>query len=119
MGQSESKVDGVDFVTGKHRYPSDQKLPDMWYGKFLRPPSFGATLLTLDSKKAEHMGVTIVRDGNFVGVAAKSSHLAVAAAAVIQAEWKSEPQPSGKELFDYLKKNTEEGTDPDRGRRPL
>jgi isoquinoline 1-oxidoreductase len=37
LGQSAAKVDGRDFVTGKHRYPSDQKLPDMWYGKVLRP----------------------------------------------------------------------------------
>ncbi len=112
MGQSASKVVGVDFVTGRHRYPSDQKLPEMWYGKVLRPPSFGATLLSLDSKKAEQMGAMVVRDGSFVGVAAASSHLATAAVAAIQAEWKSEPQPSSKELFDYLKKNTEDGSDP-------
>jgi isoquinoline 1-oxidoreductase len=112
MGQSVPKMIGVDFVTGKHRYPSDQKLPEMWYGKIVRPPSFGATLLSLDSKKAEQMGATVVRDGNFVGVAAPSSVLATAAVAAVHPEWKSEPQPSSKELFDYLKKNTDEGTDP-------
>src|SRR6266478_6156199 len=111
MGQSLPKVVGVDFVTGKHRYPSDQKLPDMWYGKILRPPSFGATLLALDSKPAEQMGAVVVRDGNFVGVAAPSFRLAVAAIAALHADWKSEPQPSSKELFDYLKKNTAGGTD--------
>ena len=111
MGQSLPKVVGVDFVTGKHRYPSDQKLPDMWYGKILRPPSFGATLLALDSKPAEQMGAVAVRDGNFVGVAAPSFRLAVAAIAALHADWKSEPQPSSKELFDYLKKNTAGGTD--------
>src|SRR5690349_16400657 len=60
LGQSRPKVEGEDFVTGKHRYPSDQKLPDMWYGKVLRPPSFGATLLSVDSKKAEQMGAVVV-----------------------------------------------------------
>ncbi|HEX3351557.1 MAG TPA: molybdopterin cofactor-binding domain-containing protein [Terriglobales bacterium] len=112
MGQSLPKVAGADFVTGRHRYPSDQKLPGMWYGKILRPPSFGATLLSVDSKKAEEMGAMVARDGNFVGVAAPTSGLAAAAVAAIHAEWKSEPQPSGKELFEYLKKNTDEGTDP-------
>jgi nicotinate dehydrogenase subunit B len=111
MGQSLPKLNGIDFVTGKHRYPSDQKLPDMWHGKILRPPAFGATLLSLDSRKAEQMGATVVRDGNFVGVAAPSSGLSAAAIASIHAEWKSEPQPSSKELFDYLKKNTGDGTD--------
>src|SRR5450432_3222033 len=104
-GQSTPKVDGRNFVTGKHRYPSDQKLPEMLYGKVLRPPSFGATLLSVDSQQAEKMGATVVRDGNFVGVAAASSKLAADAVAAVQAEWKSEAQPSSKELFEYLRKN--------------
>jgi nicotinate dehydrogenase subunit B len=112
LGHSAPKVDGSDFVTGKHRYPSDQKLPDMWYGKILRPPSFGAVLLSLDTKKAEQMGAIVVHDGNFVGVAAPTSELASAAIAAIQANWKSEPQPSRKELFDYLKQNLVAGRDP-------
>jgi nicotinate dehydrogenase subunit B len=111
-GQSALKVDGRDFVTGRHRYPSDQKLPDMLYGKVLRPPAFGATLLSADTQKAEQTGATVVHDGNFVGVAAASSEAAMAAAAAIHAEWKSEPQPSSKDLFDYLRKNTVEGSDP-------
>lgn len=111
-GQSALKVDGRDFVTGKHRYPSDQKLPDTWYGKVLRAPSFGATLVSVDTHWAEEMGATVVHDGNFVGVAAASTELAKAAVEAIHAEWKSEPQPSSKELFDYLRKNTTEGKDP-------
>jgi nicotinate dehydrogenase subunit B len=111
-GQSASKVNGREFVTGAHRYPSDQKLPGMLYGKVLRPPSFGATLVSLDTKPAEQMGVTVVHDGDFVGVTAPTSELATAAVAAIHAEWKSEPQISNKELFDYLKHNSSEGHDP-------
>jgi isoquinoline 1-oxidoreductase len=111
-GQSALKVDGRDFVTGRHRYPSDQKLPDMLYGKVSRPTSFNATLVSVDTQKAEQMGATVVHDGNFVGIAAASPELAAAALAAIQAEWKSEPQSSSKELFDYLRKNTVEGKDP-------
>jgi nicotinate dehydrogenase subunit B len=105
-GQPVPKVDGRDFVTGKHRYPSDYKLPDMLYGKVVRPPSFGATLVSFDAHAVEQMpGVTVVRDGDFLAVAAPSSALAQKAAAAVHAEWKSVPQPSSKELFDYLKKN--------------
>jgi nicotinate dehydrogenase subunit B len=111
-GHSPLKVDGRDFVTGRHRYPSDQKIPDMLYGKVLRPPSFGATLVAADSQKAEQMGTTVVHDGNFVGVAAASTEAAEAAIAAIHAEWKSQPQPSSKELFDYLRNHTVEGKDP-------
>ena len=110
-GQSTPKIDGRDFVTGRHRYPSDQKIPDMLYGKVLRPAAFGATLTSLDTQKAEQMGVTVVHDGDFVGVAAPSSKLAESAVGAIRADWKTEPQPSNKELFDYLRKNTTEGHD--------
>jgi len=110
-GRSASKVDGRDFVTGTHRYPSDQKLPDMLYGKVLRPPAFNATLASANTKKAEQMGVT-VQDGNFLGVAAASTQAAEAALKSIQAEWKSEPQISNKELFDYLRKDAAQGKDP-------
>jgi isoquinoline 1-oxidoreductase len=111
LGQSIPKVDGREFVTGAHRYPSDQKLPEMWYGKVLRPPSFGASLVSVDLKKAEKMGGITVHDGSFVGVAAPSSQQATAALAAIHADWKTEPQPSSKELFDYLKKSPVEGRD--------
>src|SRR5438477_2636448 len=93
LARSAPKVEGRDFVTGKHRYPSDQKLSEMLYGKVLRPPSFGATLTAVDLSKAEKMGGVAVRDGDFVGVAAPSSDLAKAALAAINAEWKEEPQP--------------------------
>jgi nicotinate dehydrogenase subunit B len=107
-GQAVPKMDGRAFVTGKHRYPSDQKLPEMRYGKVVRPPAFGATLVSADTRAAERMpGVTVVRDGDFLAVAAPTTALAQKAAASIHAEWKSGPQISNKELFDYLKKNQE------------
>jgi nicotinate dehydrogenase subunit B len=112
-GQPLPKVNGRDFVTGKHRYPSDQKLPDMLYGKVLRPASFGATLSSLNTQDAEKIsGVVVVHDGNFVGVAAPSAEIASRALATIRAEWKSQPQISNKELFDYLKKSPAEGGGP-------
>jgi len=115
MGKPLAKVTGRDIVTGRHRYPSDIKLPGMLYGKVLRPPAFGATLNSLDTHGAEAIpGVTVVHDGNFVGVAAPSPRLAESALAALSATWKSPPQPSGDELFEYLKKNVEQGEDRDR-----
>ena len=112
-GRSLPKVDGRDFVTGKHRYPADQKLPGMLHGKVLRPPSFGATLSSLDTSEAEKIpGVVVVRDGNFVGVAAPNTEIASRALDAIRAEWKSQPQISNKELFESLKKNPAEGSGP-------
>src|SRR5271157_1426945 len=36
-GQSVPKVDGRAFVTGRHRYTTDQERPGMLRGKILRP----------------------------------------------------------------------------------
>jgi isoquinoline 1-oxidoreductase len=108
QGTSAQKVDGRDFVTGRHRYPSDQKLPGMLYGKVVRPPSFGAALLSVDMREAERIpGITVVHDGGFIGVAAPSEAAAARAAAAIRAEWRPAPapQPSGKDIFDYLRKH--------------
>jgi nicotinate dehydrogenase subunit B len=112
QGQSLPKVDGREFVTGRHRYPSDQTLPGMAHGKVLRPPAFGATLLSIDAREAEQIpAVAVVRDGNFVGVVAPTSEIAVRAIKAIRAEWKTEPQPSRKEIFEYLKRNAVEDQD--------
>jgi isoquinoline 1-oxidoreductase len=108
-GKSFPKVDGKAFVTGQHTFPSDVQLPDMLLGKVLRPPAFGATLTSLDILDAEAIpGVTVVREGDFVGVAAPNEQVAVRAVAAIRTEWKSSPQPSSHELFEYLKKHPAE-----------
>ncbi len=109
IGQPVPKVNGRDIVTGGHKFSSDVKRPGTLFGKVLRPPSFGATLVSIDTKAAEAMGVTVVHDGNFVGVAAPTEHLAARALNAVRAEWNTSPQPSGKELFEYLKKNAAGG----------
>src|SRR5580704_453674 len=76
-GKPLGKVDGRDFVTGRHKYTSDMKLPEMQYGKVLRPESFGATIASIDVGAAQAMpGVTVVRDGDFVGVTAPDMQIA-------------------------------------------
>ena len=115
-GKPLARVDGRELVTGRHRYPADQKLPGMMCGKVLRPPAFGAKVVSADVSVAEQMaGVTVVRDGDFIGVAAPSEEQATRAITAIRAEWQFEPQPSSKELFEYLKKNPEGGQARERG----
>ncbi|MGH9703669.1 MAG: molybdopterin cofactor-binding domain-containing protein, partial [Candidatus Acidiferrales bacterium] len=105
-GQPLPKIDARDFVTGKHRYPSDQKLPGMMYGKIVRPDSFNATLVSADTTEAAKIpGVVVVRDGDFIGVAAPDEATATQAAGAVKTQWKSDPQPSNKNLFEYLKNN--------------
>ncbi len=99
------KVNGREIVTGKHQYTPDMKRPGMLHGRVFRPAAFGATLASVDTKEAEALsGVIVVRDGDFVGVAAPTEQMASHALTTIRAEWKTTPQVSSKELFDHLKK---------------
>jgi len=116
-GQPIPKVDARDFVTGRHQYPSDLRPAGLMQGKVLRPPSFGAQLASLDASAAQAMpGVTVVHDGEFVGVAAPTVEAADRALAALKAQWKETPQPSSAELFEYLKAHTaQSGEGGDRG----
>ncbi|MGH9611649.1 MAG: molybdopterin cofactor-binding domain-containing protein, partial [Bryobacteraceae bacterium] len=111
-GKSASKIDARDFVTGKHQYAADVKRPGMLYGCILRPTSFDATLASIDTSVAERMaGVKVVHEGDFVGVAAPDEWTARKAVDSIRAEWKTKPQISSRELFDYLKSNPDGSRD--------
>jgi isoquinoline 1-oxidoreductase len=105
-GTSVPKVDGRAFVTGAHQYASDVRRPGMLFGKVLRPPAFKAKLITADTKGAAALpGVTVARDGEFIGVTAPTEHEAAAARDAIRAEWKTVAQPSSDELFKHLKEH--------------
>jgi nicotinate dehydrogenase subunit B len=104
-GKTIHKVNARDIVTGKHQYTSDLKPAGLVIGKVLRPTAFGAKLMSVDTKGAEGVaGVTVVRDGDFVGVTAPDAQTASQAIAAIRAEWQATPQISGKELYAHLKK---------------
>src|SRR5437667_853295 len=67
-GRSIPKVNAHDLVTGRHRYTSDLTRPGLWHGRVLRPPAIGATLVSLDTSGVDTKRVSVVHDGDFVGV---------------------------------------------------
>jgi CO/xanthine dehydrogenase Mo-binding subunit len=106
-GTPTPKVDGRAFVTGKHKYTSDMTRPGMLYGKVLRPKAFRATLKSFDPSAAQKISrVTVVRDGNFVGVTAPDAAIATQALGLLRAEWDAPPQTSEATLFQDLRKPT-------------
>src|SRR5690606_2082170 len=118
LGASVPKIGGRDIVTGAHRYPSDIVRPGMLYGKVLRAPAYNSELVNIDLDAARaRNGVVVVRDGGFVGVAAKNSYLAGKAIEALAktAEWKREPHPGSEELFEHLTKHAREGRASQRG----
>jgi isoquinoline 1-oxidoreductase len=71
----------------------------------LRPPSYGATLDSVDLAPAQKMpGVKAVRDGSFVACAAPTAFAARKALEAISAtaQWKTVEQPSSDTLFEFL-----------------
>ncbi len=114
-GTAVPKVNGREFVTGKHQYPSDISLLGMMFGKVLRPTGFNATLDSLDTTAAEKFPrVKLVHDGDFIGVVAPDAYTAEQAISAIKAKWTVPAQPSNKTIFEYLK-NTPESS---RSNRP-
>ena len=107
------KAEGRDFVTGRHKYPSDIARPGMMFGAVLRPDGFDATLASIDTASAEKLpGVKVVRDGSFIGVVAPDAFTAQHAISAIQAKWTVPPQPSNNGIFEYLKTHPEAGEAP-------
>jgi len=104
-GTSPPKTNGRDFVTGAHEYTTDIKLPGMLHGKIVRPTAFHAKLTTCDTSQAEKIpGVSVVHDGDFIGVSAADVMTADRAAQAIRAQWDAPPQISDRELFEQLRK---------------
>jgi isoquinoline 1-oxidoreductase len=112
LGNPYLRPDRRDLVDGTHVYPSDIVRPGMLYGKILRPPSYGATLTSIDLSAVKAMGdVRVVRDGDFVGVAAPNTFRAQQAidALAKTAVWQTVPHLSSKDLYDHLKQSAQGG----------
>jgi hypothetical protein len=75
LGTSVPRPNAPELVTGVHEYPSDIKRPDMWYAKVLRAAGIGAKLISVSLPK-NSTELVVVRDDQFVGVAAPSSFAA-------------------------------------------
>ncbi|MHC4179017.1 MAG: xanthine dehydrogenase family protein molybdopterin-binding subunit [Planctomycetota bacterium] len=112
LGTSVPRPNRRDFVTGAHKFPSDLVRPGMLYGKVLRPPSYGAKLVSIGLEPAKAIkDVMVVRDGDFVGVAAPTTFLARRALDAISqtAKWEPSPHPSSREVYDYLRSRAQGG----------
>lgn len=112
MGTPVPRPNRRDLVTGAHEYPSDITRPGMLYGKILRPPAYGAKLTSIDLAPAKAMkDVVVVREDQFVGVAAPTTYLARQALAALaeSAKWAESPHPSSQDLYAYLREHASGG----------
>jgi CO/xanthine dehydrogenase Mo-binding subunit len=109
-GKSVQRRDIPSKVTGGRSYVQDIRLPGMVFGRVVRPPSYRAELVSFDEASIKAMpGVAaVVRDGNFLGVAAEREEQAIKAAQALRAsaKWRETPDlpPPAPALFEHLRK---------------
>jgi nicotinate dehydrogenase subunit B len=109
-GHPARAVNGGNVVTGTKRFPADLGFDGMLHGSVLRPPAFGATLRRANTAAAEALpGVSVVRDGDFIGVVAPTGAQARRAVGAIDADWDRSPQPGRDDLADYLRSHSIDG----------
>src|SRR5271157_4497979 len=90
VGTSVPRVDLPDKLAPRPRFVHDLVLDGMLYGRVVRPPSRGATLLDVGPEPALALPavVTVVRDGSFLGVIAEREEVALRAADLLRADAK-------------------------------
>jgi CO/xanthine dehydrogenase Mo-binding subunit len=95
MGQPVRRVDIPAKITGGAAYVQDMRLPGMVHARAVRPPSYSAQLIECDTSAVEKMPgvVKVIRDGNFLAVAAKKEFQSIKAMKALSAaaKWKETP----------------------------
>jgi CO/xanthine dehydrogenase Mo-binding subunit len=109
IGQSFHRVDIPGKVTGAPRYVQDLKLPGMVHARVVRPPSYGATLKSVDVAPVRAMPgvIAVVRDGNYLAVVADDEWRAISAMRALTdaAQWQSGlPLPAQATIHETLRK---------------
>jgi nicotinate dehydrogenase subunit B len=107
VGTDVARIDLPDKLAGRPHYVHDLTLKGLVYGRVVRPPGRGATLSHLDTGPTLAMPgvVTVVRDGDFLGVVAEREEVAVRAADRLRrdAVWHERPTlPDEADLPGFL-----------------
>ena len=81
MGKALPRVDIPAKVTGGAIYVQDMRLPGMLHARVVRPPSYAAQLVGVETGPVEHMAgvVNVLRDGNFLAVVAEREYESIKA----------------------------------------
>jgi nicotinate dehydrogenase subunit B len=110
IGQSVPRRDIPAKVTGGEAYVQDMRLPGMLFGRVVMPSAPRAKLLSVNEAAARAMPgvVAVVRDGNFLAVAAAREEQAIAAAQALKtsARWDApgDLPAAGAAIFAHMKK---------------
>jgi CO/xanthine dehydrogenase Mo-binding subunit len=107
VGRDAPRIDLPAKVFGEPAYAQDIDLPNMAYGRVVRPANYSATLTAVDDTQVRSMAgvIDVVRDGNFLGVVAEREEQAIKAAAALAkaCTWNAPAKiPTEAEFYAYL-----------------
>ena len=108
VGQPVKRFEIPAKVTGEHNYIHDVRIPGMLHGRVVRPPVINTEPVSIDQDSIRGIPgvVMIMREGNFVGVIAKTEWAAIKAARALKVAWSkptSKVPATPDELFAYLR----------------
>jgi nicotinate dehydrogenase subunit B len=106
IGTSAARVDIPGKCTGRFTYMQDVRIDGMLHGRVVRPPAMGAVLKSVDAAPAQAVAgfVKLVREGNFLGVVARTEWGAIQAAQALTAEWSDwAGLPDQATLFEHVR----------------
>jgi nicotinate dehydrogenase subunit B len=106
LGTPVPRPDMAAMATGAFEYVHNIRRPGMAHGAVVRPPSAGATVVSVDESSVRGMPglVQVVVKRNFIGVVADKPWQAMQAAAKLRVNWR-EPAalPSQADYYDHLR----------------
>ena len=108
VGTSVKRFDLPPKLTGEMTYIQDARIPNMLHGRVVRPPVVNSAPADIDESSIKNIPgiVKIVREGNFVGVVAKTEWAAIQAAEKLQVTWsapKFKLPANANALYAYLR----------------
>jgi hypothetical protein len=103
VGQPVPRLDIPAIMTGQAIFIQNLRPEGMVHGRMVYPPSYGATLTSLDAGPVEAMPgiLAVVREGNFFGVVAEREDQAEAAAVMLGtlSQWQERETMPGMDEF--------------------
>ncbi len=106
VGKSVPRLDIPAKCTGGFTYMQDFRRDGMVHGRVVRPPAIGAELQSVDEASVQAIPglIKVVRDGNFLGVVARTEWGAIKAAEALQATWSaSQTLPEQSKLWEHVR----------------
>jgi CO/xanthine dehydrogenase Mo-binding subunit len=106
VGQSVPRLDIPEKTTGRFTYMHDFRVEGMLHGRVVRPPALQAQLREVDESSVRNIPgfVKLVREGNFLGVIARTEWGAIRAAQELKATWSDwQGLPEQGKLWEHVR----------------